>query len=137
MLFHQIKHLLRFHLTRISSLSTHRSGGLVQSITVCLSATVSQYVSANLEEAGIGDRFMGLGANLFFQRNRFRQRDTWWHHSSAQLCARIFLQLKILLKTLSCCCACVQFNLKYLKSYLNIKLLIMKLCGIPQRWHIL
>ena len=31
------------------------------------------------------DRFMGSGANLFFQRNRLRQRDTWWwHHSSAQ-----------------------------------------------------
>ena len=80
MLFHQITHLLHLHLTRISSSNvaffTEHSGGLLQSITVWLSATVSQYASANLEEAGIGDRFMGSGANLFFQRNRLRQRAT-------------------------------------------------------------
>ena len=74
MMFHQIKHLPRFHQDLFS---TQHSGGLLQSITVWLSATVSQYVSANLEEAGIGDRFMGSGANLFFQRNRLRQSDTW------------------------------------------------------------
>ena len=57
--------------------STQHSGGLLQSITVWLPATVSQSVSANWEEAGIGDRFMGSGANLFFQRNRLRQSYTW------------------------------------------------------------
>ena len=57
--------------------STQHSGGLLQSITVWLPATVSQSVSANWKEAGIGDRFMGSGANLFFQRNRLRQSYTW------------------------------------------------------------
>ena len=38
------------------------------------SSCFTKYVSANLEEAGIGrDRFMGFAANLFFQRNRLRQ----------------------------------------------------------------
>ena len=70
-LFHQITHLLHLHLTRISSSNfaffTEHSGGLLQSITVWLSATVSQYTSANLEEAGIG---IGLWAPVQISSSR-------------------------------------------------------------------
>ena len=55
------------------------------------SSCFTKYVSANLEEAGIGrDRFMGSAANLFFQGNRLRQRDTWSFHSNVQYCAWSF-----------------------------------------------